>query len=164
MSWIIAMRGNRLIKLDDSGKENPEGGDQFIDGTRKGEEYLYDENGNIIRDLNKKVSYVYNHLNKPTQALFDDGNSIFWVYSADGTKLRERISRGPNELTTHDYLNAFFYKDGQLQHLSHEEGRALLTQGSFRYEFTLTDHLGNIRVSFSDLDQNGQIEKEELLL
>ncbi|MEM8899147.1 MAG: RHS repeat-associated core domain-containing protein, partial [Bacteroidota bacterium] len=73
------------------------------------------------------------------------------------------VNRGTNQLTTHDYLNAFFYKDGQLQHLAHEQGRALLSQGSFRYEFNLTDHLGNVRVIFSDLDQNGQIEKEELL-
>ncbi|MEM7512587.1 MAG: RHS repeat-associated core domain-containing protein, partial [Bacteroidota bacterium] len=154
--------GNRLIKLDDKGRENPEGGDQFVDGARKSEEYLYDENGNIIRDLNKKVSYVYNYLNKPTQATFDTGGAIQWVYTADGTKLRQRyIENG--KTTNHDYLNAFFYKDGQLQYLSHEEGRALLTQGSFRYEFNLTDHLGNVRVSFSDLDQNGQIEQEELL-
>ncbi|MEM7512354.1 MAG: RHS repeat-associated core domain-containing protein, partial [Bacteroidota bacterium] len=159
---VYGYTGNKLIKLDDKGKENPEGGDQFIDGTRTSEEYLYDENGNIIRDLNKKISYVYNHLNKPTQASFDTGGAIQWVYTADGTKLRQRyIENG--KITNYDYLNAFFYKDGQLQHLSHEEGRALLTLGSFRYEFNLTDHLGNVRVSFSDLDQNGQIEQEELL-
>ncbi|MEM6803997.1 MAG: hypothetical protein AAF696_21510, partial [Bacteroidota bacterium] len=37
-------------------------------------------------------------------------------------------------------------------------GRALRLGSSFRYEFNLTDHLGNVRVSFSDLDVDGIID------
>ena len=42
--------------------------------------------------------------------------------------------------------------------MAHEEGRALKVGSIFRYEYNLTDHLGNVRVSFSDLDSDGIID------
>ena len=58
-------------------------------------------------------------------------------------------------------MSGFFYKSEQLLHIAHEEGRALKLGDYFRYEFNLTDHLGNVRVSFSDVDYDGAIEEAE---
>ncbi|MEM6628190.1 MAG: hypothetical protein AAF694_00885 [Bacteroidota bacterium] len=58
-------------------------------------------------------------------------------------------------------MGGFFYKSNTLLHITHEEGRALKIGEYFRYEFNLSDHLGNIRVSFSDVDYDGAIEAVE---
>ena len=58
-------------------------------------------------------------------------------------------------------MSGFFYKSEQLLHIAHEEGRALKLGDYFRYEFNLTDHLGNVRVSFSDTDYDGALEAAE---
>ena len=58
-------------------------------------------------------------------------------------------------------MSGFFYKSEQLLHIAHEEGRALKLGEYFRYEFNLTDHLGNVRVSFSDTDYDGALEAAE---
>ena len=62
----------------------------------------------------------------------------------------KQITDNGGSITTHDYLNAFFYKDGTLEHFSHEEGRVVKEEsgGAFAYEYFLRDHLGNTRVSF----------------
>ena len=62
----------------------------------------------------------------------------------------KQITDNGGSITTHDYLNAFFYKDGTLEHFSHEEGRVVKEEsgGTFAYEYFLKDHLGNTRVSF----------------
>ncbi len=121
----------------------------------------YDASGNITYDPNKGITYTYNHFNKPIAADFSGGKKISWIYSADGTKLVQVYSG--DSAATHDYVGGFFYKDDQLLHLAHEEGRALNLSGIFRYEFNLTDHLGNVRVSFSDINYDGVIDTNEVL-
>jgi len=46
-----------------------------------------------------------------------------------------------------------------LQHFAHEEGRVLKQGNVFRYEYNLTDHLGNVRISFADVDEDGSIDE-----
>ena len=59
----------------------------------------------------------------------------------------------------HDYVGAFFYINNELQHFAHEEGRVLKQGSVFRYEYNLTDHLGNVRISFADVDEDGSIDE-----
>src|SRR5690606_13842616 len=40
----------------------------------------------------------------------------------------------------------------------HQHGRVLDNANGFVYQYTITDHLGNARVSFADLNKNGIIE------
>ncbi len=45
-----------------------------------------------------------------------------------------------------DYFNGFTYNDHVLGYIATETGRILKESGgSFRYEYNLTDHLGNVR-------------------
>ncbi len=55
-----------------------------------------------------------------------------------------------------DYLNGFQYKNAKLQFFPHAEGyvnttasRRSSTSYSFNYVFNFTDHLGNVRLSYS---------------
>lgn len=131
--------------------------DNFHDGNAGGD-YVYDASGNLTQDLNKGIqSIVYNHLNKPETVAFTDGRSITWYYDAAGSKLRQEVT-GANALVR-DYVGGYIYKDNVLEYVAHPEGRALpLATGAFRYEFNLTDHLGNVRVSFSDVNEDDVID------
>ena len=159
---VYTYNGNRINTLtDNSGfTQVLEDIDHFTTQDNGGD-YQYDASGNITVDPHKGISFTYNHLNKPTLADFGPDKKIHWVYSADGTKLKEYYISPGDSSATHDYVSGFFYKSEQLLHIAHEEGRALKLGDYFRYEFNLTDHLGNVRVSFSDTDYNGAIEVAE---
>jgi RHS repeat-associated protein len=47
--------------------------------------------------------------------------------------------------STTDYIGDFVFRNGQLDYLLHEEGRVAYESTSFRYEYNIKDHLGNVR-------------------
>jgi RHS repeat-associated protein len=59
--------------------------------------------------------------------------------------------------TTQDYTGGIDYKNNVLEAMYHAEGRAYRSGTTWQYEYTLKDHLGNSRVTFADLDNNGAI-------
>jgi len=64
-SMSLAYEGNRLVSVSDEGRQLL-GADLFgfSDGTEEEIKYEYDENGNTVKDLNRKVSSIqYNSLN-----------------------------------------------------------------------------------------------------
>ena len=65
----------------------------FKNGSGVDTEYIYDYNGNIIKDLNKGISSIeYNVLNLPEKIVFADGKEIKYVYSASGEKLQNVVN------------------------------------------------------------------------
>ena len=52
---------------------------------------------------------------------------------------------------------------GGIQAIYHPEGRAVPSGSNWRHEYVITDHLGNTRLRFSDLDGSGTIDSTELL-
>src|SRR3989337_3928883 len=48
-----------------------------------------------------------------------------------------------------DYLGEFFYENDVLQVINHEEGRIVMTGSEPEYQYTLKDHLGNTRITFT---------------
>jgi len=75
---------NRLAKVSDSGTA-----DGFTDGTNSGNDYTYDNNGNLISDLNKGISSItYNYLNLP-ETITITGGTITFLYDANGNKLKQ---------------------------------------------------------------------------
>ncbi|MEQ9304045.1 MAG: RHS repeat-associated core domain-containing protein [Marinoscillum sp.] len=110
-------------------------------------EYKYDKNGNMISDANKAISSVsYNYLNLPERVSTSEG-TVHYTYDATGTKLKKFYDKtsGSDEIT--EYLGGIQYKDGVLDFIQHSEGRARKNGSSFAYEYNLTDHLGNVRVT-----------------
>ncbi len=146
-------RGNQLIGVDD--RIQASHGSDFTDknGSRfqvVGDEYRYDASGNLIEDKNKGMTARYNHLNLPVRMDFGSGNYIEWIYSADGNKLRQTVYTNNSVTRTIDYAADTVYENGTVAFLNTGEGRArFLTGGSLQYEYDLTDHLGNVRVSFT---------------
>ena len=67
----------------------------FRDGVDAVEEYEYDENGNMTKDLNSNISLVeYNSLNLPSVITFSNNmDNITNIYTSTGTKLRSISSK-----------------------------------------------------------------------
>lgn len=150
---------NQLLSVTDAGNNaNGVAIDQFIDGNTSGSDYFYDANGNIVEDINKGIQISYNHLNKPASITWiGTSNRIDYVYNAAGSKLTQIVSG--SQSVTRDYINSFHYTDNELEFFSHQEGRVVKENtGSFHYEYNLQDHLGNIRLTFSDLNNDKDID------
>jgi RHS repeat-associated protein len=114
--------------------------------------YAYDGNGNMVTDNSKGITgstgIVYNLLNLP-QSISSKG--IVYTYSATGEKLRRAVTSGSNTTYT-DYISGIEY-DGAagaetISFIQTEEGRILAPTTAPNYEYALTDHLGNSRLSF----------------
>lgn len=97
-------KGNQVVKIDDAAEESPsyKGAMHFRDYADEETEYTYDANGNMLMDSNKGITSIdYNVLDLPqcistkSRALFkeDSNDTIYYTYSADGTKLRSTYKK-----------------------------------------------------------------------
>ncbi|MEM8527424.1 MAG: 3-coathanger stack domain-containing protein, partial [Bacteroidota bacterium] len=119
-------------------------------------DYGYNVNGNMITDPDKGITIKYNHLNLPYEVDFGGGKLIKWLYNADGMKMQKVVEQGNAAILKQDYVGELEYQEEQLEAVYHSEGRAVRRQnGSFEYQYKLLDHLGNARVHFSDIDNDG---------
>ncbi|WP_303317579.1 DUF6443 domain-containing protein [Flavivirga abyssicola] len=151
--------GNKLQIVSDSGSDTFGFKDDFAGSvTDTTTDYTYDANGNMLTDANKGIStnITYNHLNLPTQVVLNGGN-ISYIYDATGVKLKKIVSTG----ATTEYAGNYVYENGSLKFFNHVEGyvSAELVSGSVQYDYVYQykDHLGNVRLSYSDTDGNGSI-------
>ncbi|MEM9921673.1 MAG: DUF6443 domain-containing protein, partial [Bacteroidota bacterium] len=151
-SHLTSMIENSLFSYQINGFQSTIGG-----GTGQ---YTYDANGNMTSDEHRGISNIaYNHLNLPERIDYSNGNWIEWTYDAAGTKLKKQTSAG----TTKYYVDGIEYAGSTLEAIYHSEGRAVPDNGSYRYEYCLKDHLGNSRLTFSDLDGSGTVDTSEIL-
>jgi len=162
-------KGNQLTAVNDAADV---AGHSFYDhgtkltglGGNANEEYLYDANGNMEVNKHHASSTYYNVLNLPQ--VVEKGNSdklwYYYVYAANGTKLAKiKREAGVASMPADYYLGNIVYnsKTG-LQYYLHGEGRILPNGNNPHYEYHLTDHLGNTRVSFKeDITGDGKVEQ-----
>ena len=151
----LTLNGNQLNRVDDAvAASTYNGGFEFKNGTNAADEYSYDANGNLTKDLNKGISGItYNFLNLPNAVTFSDGSTITYTYGADGTKLRTVHKIGSTTTTT-DYCGNVIYENGVQKLLLTEEG--YITLSDSKYHYYLKDHQGNNRVVIS---QSGTVEE-----
>lgn len=109
--------------------------------------YVYDANGNATTDGRNGVLLTYNHLNLPATAS-KTGLSLAYTYDAMGRKLKKVSTTGTT--TTTDYVDGIQYTNGTIDFIQTEEGLARNNGGIYSYEYNLSDHLGNVRVSIKD--------------
>jgi RHS repeat-associated protein len=155
---------NQLMMVSDSFSTTT----GFIDGNTVSNDYSYDLNGNLLKDLNKGIGtsttdgITYNHLNLPTKIIFASGantGNIVYIYNAVGQKVQKIVTQltPTANTTTTDYLGTYQYIGTILQFFPTAEGYVEPIASSFKYIFQYKDHLGNARLSY---DKNLQIIEE----
>jgi len=158
LDYFYESNSNKLIKVADGG--NTQFG--FKDGSNSGNDYTYDVNGNMISDGNKGITNIYyNHLNLPTSIFFGNSGSvkeINYVYDATGNKLRKEVIDETIDLEKiTDYAGNHIYEDGTLQFFNHVEGYTKNDNGTLSNVYQYKDHLGNVRLSYADSNNDGVI-------
>jgi len=161
-------RGNKLLAVDDAAASADMTND-FTELSANGynsstPEYDYETDGSMRADANKGISDInYNYLNLPAEISFTSGAKIRFLYAADGTKLAQTVIPVSGPSLTNDYVDGFVYETPSntntttLKFFAHAEGRVTLNGSNYEYEYIMTDHLGNARVSFRDNNGTAQI-------
>ncbi len=182
LTYGYGENGIRLSNVTDNAPS--EGREKGFKPSSAGGDYTYDENGNLTSDPNKGITAIeYNHLNLPRKISFVGGEIIEFTYDAAGTKHQKKTIDAEGKEVVYDYIGGIEYKNEKLQAVYHAEGRITPpvseddtspndnggwtgqqgTTSYWKYEYSITDHLGNTRISFSDLDASGQISTDEVL-
>lgn len=150
---------NKLATVADPSVTATAGLGDFINGTNTGDDYDYDVNGNLTKDLNKNIAGIsYNHLNLPENIIISGKGSIQYQYDAVGTKLKKVVRDNtvtPAKVTITDYIAGLVYRNDTLELVNHEEGRIrpVLQAGqspAYYYDYFVKDHLGNVRIVLTE--------------
>jgi RHS repeat-associated protein len=137
LNYTYNANSNKILKVDDASNETA----SFKDVT--GNDYDYWTDGSLRKDGNKDITQIdYNYLKLPQKINLTNGRWIEYEYDASGKKLKKTLSTGK----IIDYEEDEIYEDGILSQTSHDEGRIV----NGEYEYNITDHLGNVRISFKD--------------
>ncbi len=148
--------GNQLQKVVDSSNNT----DGFKQGSTAAKHYNYDGFGNLKVDRNKGITGIkYNHLNLPVEILFDRGK-ITYLYTATGEKINKVVTQGGGGFTV-NYLDGFQYFMGKLLFFPTAEGYFNAETQNYVYQYR--DHLGNVRLSYSDANRNDKIDVGEII-
>ncbi|WP_412476757.1 DUF6443 domain-containing protein [Flavobacterium sp. TBRC 19031] len=132
-------------------------------------DYTYDNNGNMTADANKGITNItYNHLNLPTTVTFGTTGTIDYLYNATGKKLKKVVTEGTNVNTTHYLNDGYQYSQVGttgavvLDFFPHAEGYVKNTvvnsANVYSYIFNYTDHLGNVRLSYTKNQTTGNLD------
>ncbi|PWG78100.1 DUF6443 domain-containing protein [Pararcticibacter amylolyticus] len=122
-----------------------------VSGFKNGS-FTHDANGNVTTDGIRGLTISYNEINLPSQV--NGAGSATYTYDARGNKLRSIQGS-----TTRDYIAGIQYTNGVIDFVQTEEGKAVRnTDGTYRYEYNLKDHLGNTRVT---TDAAGNVIQED---
>ncbi|TGN30008.1 DUF6443 domain-containing protein [Empedobacter tilapiae] len=170
LTYDYQSNSNKLLNVSDDETEdgfNDKNKYSGITANDARNDYMYDLNGNLTKDLNKGITEIkYNYLNLPTEVLWENGDKISYEYDANGVKLAKYVQ---NHLLSNAegtyYVNGFQYslaagKGNQpiLQFFPTAEGYVNVTDGTaFNYVYNYTDHLGNVRLSYQK-ETNGSLK------
>jgi len=161
LTYSYNSAGSQLLSVTDT-NASPSAG-FFKDLNTTGNDYAYDQNGNMTKDLNKNIGNItYNHLDLVNTVSLPNNRSVAYSYDASGLKLQKKYLNGSSTVTTTDYLGGFQYADGNLLFFPMPEGYVYYNGSAYKHMYIYTDHLGNTRVSYTDTNGNGTIESSEL--
>jgi RHS repeat-associated protein len=110
-------------------------------------DYTYDQNGNILTDANKSLTFTYDELVNKTKKVTKGTQSVNYLYDANGNKLQKKVTGGAATVTT-DYIDAAVYIDNSLSFVNHAEGRIRYVPtatNKYLYDYYIKDHLGSTR-------------------
>ncbi|MCZ8354640.1 MAG: DUF6443 domain-containing protein, partial [Cyclobacteriaceae bacterium] len=136
--------GNQLKKVNDR-SSNQAG---FKNTGSSTDDFAYNSAGAITQDKNKGIDSVkYNAFGLIERVKFSSGKSIQYYYDANGSKLSMKMVDG-NQTQHTKYVGEFIYRNDTLEFISSPEGRLVQKSNAFKYEYFITDHMGNNRLLF----------------
>ena len=139
--------GNQVTKIEDSAIDPTyNGAFNFNDGASQTDEYVYDKNGNLTKDLNKNIlSVQYNSLNLPSRINYQNGNYVTYTYSAEGERLTSVFNVGTGGYSE-IYCGNIMYNNGTLKRILVDGGFITFSGSTPVYHYYLKDHLGSNNV------------------
>ena len=168
--------GNRLTKITDE-QQNPSGYPYLVNpNVIEYDNNILNGNGNMTKHLDKGISSIqYNYLNLPKQ-ITQNTQVTNYVYRADGVKVKKLFG----DIET-NYLDGFQYKSTKPSEANSGGGLVVVdpneiavmklriiptSEGYFdalsnQYIYNYTDHLGNVRLSYSDTNKDGFIQPRQ---
>ncbi len=150
LTYKYQSNSNKLSEVIDAADDEK----GYVDLPMGNNEYAYDnETGNLTGDANKQIENVkYNHLQLVERIDFFDGTQISFSYDAVGNKLSKKVTDSDGSVIVKvDFVGGIEYLDDKLTQISTDQGRAYKQNNKFHYEYMITDHQGNNRVSFGVL-------------
>lgn len=169
--------GNQLMSVEDNAEDVfRQGSTDFKDNSSGSVEYTFDENGNMLDDTNKGISFIeYDRQNFPRRILMYDGHQVEYDYTPSGGKLRtvyQLLSPEPFsaynlkveslasssviDSDTIEYLGNFILRNGEIDKILFTGGFATMNDGTAKYHYFTQDQQGNVRAVF---DENGNVEQ-----
>ncbi|ELR68721.1 hypothetical protein C900_05904 [Fulvivirga imtechensis AK7] len=140
--------GDQLKIVKDMGSS-----DIFNDRVSAMEEFMYDANGNMVKDLNKEIDTIYyNILNLPDTVIFNDGRKVVYTYLSNGTKIKhEVLGSSGKRVSLKKYSGNVVYSDAVAEEVLGSFGKIAFTKQNEQgvkagYQYFLQDHLGNNRM------------------
>ncbi len=161
--WPHGMKQDQIDDVTFSISNNLVSGGSDVAGSRgyKGGGYSY-QNGKVFTDGHNGVTQVlYNHMDLPYFIETDRGTMEI-VYDASGNTLRRIVKQNGQPDKTYDYAGSLEYQNQELIAAHHAEGRYLVQ--AERWEYVISDHLGNGRVWFSDYNNDRKISTKPSLM
>ncbi|MCB9047774.1 MAG: hypothetical protein H6550_16685, partial [Chitinophagales bacterium] len=141
---------NRLAQVEDA-SSNDQG---FNNGATSSTEFEYDNSGNVKKDLNKGIdSIAYNELNKVKAVYFTGGKNLKYTYDATGVKLAMDVYDNTTLIKSTKYVGGFVYENDTLRYFASPEGRVVVNDGNYEYQYALSDHQGNTRTVFTSKEE-----------
>lgn len=140
----------------------------FTESVNLPNEYSYTSKGYLKEDLNLGHSFTYNQYNQVQTVRSQDGEKLDFIYLADGTLLAKVFAKSSTAIQNWNVLFEDIEYQGKkdslyIQTIHHIEGHYWPTQGNnYQAEYHIKDHLGSVRVRFSDLNRNGHITSSEV--
>jgi RHS repeat-associated protein len=131
----------------------------YNDGNKTANNFTYDNNGSMTSDLDKSLALTYNRLNLVQTAQINSSKQVY-LYNTQGNKMAQKVD-GQSKA----YLFGSEYMNGELSRMQTAEGYVSKnlnwkdgsTEKKYPYSFTVSDHLGNIRVV---VDEQGQVQQK----
>ena len=139
--------GNRLTQITDS--QNSNNTWEFVQ--RGNSSYNFYTDGSLKSDANEQIqNIIYDtFLKQAVELQLTDGRKQKNYYAGNGNLLKIIYLDASNTvIETWEFSDDIVYKNGTFYQINDDEGRIILENGQYRYEFDYKDHLGNTRVSF----------------
>ncbi|MBO9594006.1 MAG: ParB N-terminal domain-containing protein [Niabella sp.] len=149
---------NKLKAVSENGIDTKSLGlGDFNDGSNgAADDYSYDINGNLTKDLNKGISNIgYNLFGLPEEITVTGKGTISYLYDATGAKLSKTVNEmSPTaQVTTTTYVGGMVFENDELRYIAAGDVRlrpTVVAPTTLVYDYFLKDHLGNIRAVITD--------------